>query len=125
MSRHFSYQPNVPGRGIVAGYSARFWGLVVTVGVAAGLGGAALTLLLNAVQYTAWNYSSGSFLGAVMSATAARHVVVLLAAGVIAGIGGLLIGRVRGSGVGGDIGGVVVSSTAGWLGGRVRSVVRM
>ena len=110
MSRHFSYQPNVPGRGIVAGYSARFWGLVVTVGVAAGLGGAALTLLLNAVQYTAWNYSSGSFLGAVMSATAARHVVVLLAAGVIAGIGGLLIGRVRGSGAG-EI------SEALWLGG--------
>ncbi len=110
MSRHFSYQPNVPGRGIVAGYSARFWGLVVTIGVAAGLGGAALTLLLNAVQYTAWNYSSGTFLGAVISATAARHVVVLLAAGVIAGIGGLLIGRVRGAGAG-EI------SEALWLGG--------
>ena len=110
MSRHFSHQPNVPGRGIIAGYSARFWGLVVMIGVAAGLGGAALTLLLNAVQYTAWNYSSGSFLGAVMSATAARHVVVLLAAGVIAGIGGLLIGRVRGSGAG-EI------SEALWLGG--------
>ena len=45
-----------------------------------------------------------------MSATAARHVAVLLAAGVIAGIGGLLIGRVRGSGAG-EI------SEALWLGG--------
>ena len=35
-----------------------------------------------------------------MSATAARHVVVLLAAGVIARVGGLLIRRVRGSGAG-------------------------
>ena len=62
MRRHFSHQPNVPGRGIVAGYSPRFWGLVVTIGVAAGLGGAVLTLLLNAVQYPAWDYRSGSFL---------------------------------------------------------------
>jgi chloride channel protein, CIC family len=110
MSPHLSHQPNVPGRGIVAGYTPTFWGLVVTVGVVAGLGGAALTLLLNAVQYTAWNYSSGSFLSAVMSATAARHVTVLLAAGVIAGVGGLAIMRVRGSGAG-EI------SEALWLGG--------
>jgi len=88
MRRHFSHQPNVPGRGIVAGYSPRFWGLVVLIGVAAGAGAAVLTLLLNAVQYAAWDYRSGSFLRAVMSATAARHVAVLLAAGVIAGIAG-------------------------------------
>ena len=110
MRRHFSHQPNVPGRGIVAGYSLRFWGLVVLIGVAAGVGAAVLTLLLNAVQYAAWDYRSGSFLRAVMSATAARHLVVLLAAGVIAGIGALMIVRVRGSGPG-EI------SEALWLGG--------
>ena len=110
MRRHFSHQPNVPGRGIVAGYSPRFWGLVALIGVGAGVGAALLTLLLNAVQYAAWDYRSGSYLGAVMSATAARHVVVLLAAGVIAGVGGLLIRRVRGSGAG-EI------SEALWLGG--------
>ena len=110
MRRHFSHQPNVPGQGIVAGYSPRFWGLVALIGVAAGVGAALLTLLLNAVQYAAWDYRSGSYLGAVMSATAARHVVVLLAAGVIAGVGGLLIRRVRGSGAG-EI------SEALWLGG--------
>jgi chloride channel protein, CIC family len=110
MHRHFSHQPNVPGRGIVAGYSPRFWGLVVLIGVAAGAGAAVLTVLLNAVQYAAWDYRSGSFLRAVMSATAARHLAVLLAAGVIAGIGGLMIVRVRGSGAG-EI------SEALWLGG--------
>ena len=110
MRRHFSHQPNVPGRGIVAGYSPRFWGLVALIGVAAGVGAAVLTLLLNAVQYAAWDYRSGSYLRAVVSATAARHVVVLFAAGVIAGVGGLLIRRVRGSGAG-EI------SEALWLGG--------
>ena len=110
MRRHFSHQPNVPGRGIVAGYSPRFWGLVGLIGIAAGAGAAVLTVLLNAVQYAAWDYRSGSFLRAVMSATAARHLAVLLAAGVIAGIGGLLIVRVRGSGAG-EI------SEALWLGG--------
>ena len=110
MRRHFSHQPNVPGRGIIAGYRPRFWALVALIGVAAGVGAALLTLLLNAVQYAAWDYRSGSYLRAVMSATAARHVGVLLAAGVIAGVGGLLIGRVRGSGAG-EI------SEALWLGG--------
>jgi chloride channel protein, CIC family len=110
MRRHFSHQPNVPGRGIVAGYAPRFWGLVVLIGVAAGVGAAVLTVLLNAVQYAAWDYSSGSFLSAVMSATVARHVIVLLLAGVIAGIGALVIKRVRGSGAG-EI------SEALWLGG--------
>jgi CIC family chloride channel protein len=106
--RHFSHQPNVPGRGIVAGYSPSFWVLVVAIGVAAGLGGAVLTLLWEAVQHLSWDYRSGSFLDAVMSASAARHVAVLLAAGAVAGVGGLLIRRVRGAG---DI------SEALWLGG--------
>ncbi|MGB0095000.1 MAG: chloride channel protein [Solirubrobacteraceae bacterium] len=110
MRRHFSHQPNVPGRGIVAGYSPRFWGLVALIGVAAGVGAAVLTVLLNAVQYAAWDYGSGSYLRAVMSATAARHLIVLLAAGVIAGVGALVIRRVRGSGAG-EI------SEALWLGG--------
>ena len=65
---------------------------------------------MDAVQYAAWDYGSGSYLGAVMSATAARHVIVLLAAGVIAGVGALVIRRVRGSGAG-EI------SEALWLGG--------
>lgn len=89
-----SPQPNVPGRGIVASYGARFWTLVALVGVGAGLGGAALIELLRAVQHLAWSYHSGSFLPAVQRSSSARRVLVLLLGGVIAGGGGLaLAGR--------------------------------
>jgi chloride channel protein, CIC family len=100
MRPHVSHQPNVPGKGIVASYSLRFWGLVVAIGVAAGLGAALLTLLLNLVQSVSWSYHSGSFLSAVTRAGADRHVLVLFAAGVLAAIGGVLIKRVPGSGAG-------------------------
>jgi chloride channel protein, CIC family len=100
MERHFSHQPNVPGKGIVSSYGPRFWALVVTIGVAAGLGAAVLTLVLDLVQDKAWSYRTGSFLAAVTRAGPARHVVVLVAAGVLAGLGGLLIRRARGSGAG-------------------------
>jgi CIC family chloride channel protein len=100
VSRHFSYQPNVPGKGIVASYRTKFWGLVVTIGVVAGLGAAVLTLLLNAVERTSWDYRSGTFLSAVMRSGADRRLVVLFLAGVVAGVGGLLIRRVPGAGPG-------------------------
>jgi H+/Cl- antiporter ClcA len=100
MRPHLSYQPNVPGKGIVASYSLRFWGLVVAVGVVAGLGAAVLALLLDGVQEVFWAFHSGSFLSAVTRAGAGRHVIVLFAAGVVAAIGGVLIKRVPGSGAG-------------------------
>jgi hypothetical protein len=46
MITHSSPQPNVPGRGIIAGYQPRFWGLVIIIGLGAGLGGALLTVIL-------------------------------------------------------------------------------
>jgi CIC family chloride channel protein len=110
VSRHFSHQPNVPGRGIIAGYSPMFWGLVVVLGVATGLGAAVLTLLLSVVEQTSWSYRSGDFLTGAANTGPGRHIVVLLVAGVIAGLGGLAIKRVRGSGAG-EI------SEALWLGG--------
>jgi chloride channel protein, CIC family len=90
-------QPNVPGRGIVASYGARFWMLVVLVGVGAGLGGAALIELLRAVQHLAWSYHSGDFLDGVRRTSATRRVLVLLVGGVIAGAGTTLLAR-RGAG---------------------------
>ena len=110
MSRHASPQPNVPGRGIIAGYPLRFWALVVGIGVGTGLGGALLTLILRAAERTSWSYQAGTLLDGVMRAGAGRHILVLLLAGIVAGIGGLLIKRVRGSGAG-EI------SEALWLGG--------
>jgi CIC family chloride channel protein len=86
-------QPNVPGRGIVASYSARFWLLVVLIGLAAGLGGAGLIELLRAVQHLAWSYHSGDFLDAVERTSSTRRVLVLLVGGVVAGAGTMLLGR--------------------------------
>jgi len=82
----------------VASYRGRFWGLVVVIGVAAGLGGAALMELLKAVEHLAWSFHSGTFLDAVKAVSPARIVIVLLIAGVVAGIGALVLKRVHGFG---------------------------
>ncbi len=88
-----SAQPNVPGLGITASYSRRFWGAVVVIGVGAGLGAAALIVLLRAVQHLAWNYSSGPFLDAVEQSSSAHRVIVLTIGGVVAGLGVVALAR--------------------------------
>lgn len=99
MSDRFSSpQPNVPGKGIVASYGIRFWALVVTIGIAAGLAGAALMELLTLVAHLAWSYHSGTFLHAVKSVTAGHRVFVLLCAGIVAGLGAVALRHVRGFG---------------------------
>ena len=109
-TRFSSHQPNVPGRGIVASYRVRFWALVLAIGVLAGLSAVAFVELLRVVEHLAWSYSSGSFLEAVTASSAARRVLVLLAAGALAGVGALVLRRLRGFG-GGEV------SEAVWLGG--------
>jgi len=91
----FSPQPNVPGKGIVASYRAGFWILVVAIGVIAGLGGALLMVLLRTVEHLAWSYRSGTFLDGVQGVSGLHRVVVLAAAGVIAGVGVVALGRLR------------------------------
>jgi chloride channel protein, CIC family len=86
-----SAQPNIPGRGITASYGARFWALVVLVGVGTGLAGAGLMELLRAVQHLAWNYSSGPFLDAATHASDSRRLIVLVIGGLVAGLGGLAL----------------------------------
>ncbi len=88
-----SAQPNVPGRGIVASYSLRFWMLVVLVGLGAGIAGALLMELLRAVQHLAWSYHSGNFLDAVQRTSSAHRVIVLVIGGVVAGAGAMLLSR--------------------------------
>jgi H+/Cl- antiporter ClcA len=95
-----SGQPNVPGRGITAGYSARFWLLVIVIGAAAGLGGAALIGLLRAVQQLAWSYDTGHFLEGVERVSDARRVEVLALGGVVAGLAALGLARI---GPGGEV----------------------
>lgn len=109
MSGRFSTpQPNVPGRGVTASYGLSFWGLVVAIGVLAGLAGAALMEVLFAVEHFAWSFQHGTFLHAVEQASAGRRVVVLLVAGLLAAGGVLLFRRLKGFG-GGEV------SEALWL----------
>ncbi len=99
-----SAQPNVPGRGIVASYSPRFWMLVVLIGVAAGVGGAALIELLRAVQHLAWSYETGHFLEGAERSSDARRVLVCLGSGAPGGLFtptltlGVVLGGVLGDG---------------------------
>jgi H+/Cl- antiporter ClcA len=90
--------------------------MIVAVGVIAGLGAAALYELLQLVQHTAWSYDAGAFLTAVQDASSARRIAVLAVAGVIAGVGVVLLRRRWGAG-GGDV------SEAVWLhGGQLAPV---
>jgi len=88
-----SAQPNIPGRGILAAYSPRFWLLVAAIGVVAGLAGAALMGLLRAVQHLAWSYRSGDFLSGVEQTSGGHRVLVLAVGGVVAGGGVVLLKR--------------------------------
>jgi H+/Cl- antiporter ClcA len=101
-SRWFSHQPNLPGRGIVASYSARFWMLVVALGLATGVAGSLLMGLLHFVEHTSWNFHSGTFLEGVKAAPAWRHVVILVGAAIIVGVAALLLHRLSASG-GGEV----------------------
>ena len=101
-TRFSSLQPNVPGRGIIAGYGAGFWALVVAIGVTAGLAGIVLMGILHGLEHLAWDYRSGSFLDGVKHVSAGRRVLVLAIAGVLAGAGALVVRRARGFG-GGEV----------------------
>jgi CIC family chloride channel protein len=82
--------------------AAGFWLAVVVTGAGTGLGAAALTQLLELVQHTVWPGSGLDLLDAAASAAWWRHIVVLLAAGVLTGAGQLLLVRLS-SGNGIDI----------------------
>ncbi len=69
-----------------AGVGARMLAVIVLTGLGAGLGGAALTLLLHLVQHLAFGYTEDTFLTGVEHASPARRVSVM-------GMGGLLVGR--------------------------------
>jgi chloride channel protein, CIC family len=96
--RWFSHQPNVPGRGIVAGYSARFWLLVVVIGVAAGAGASALMALLKLTERLAWGSGRGPYLDGSQVGSGLHRVIVLLAAGVIAAAAAAVLRRPPSSG---------------------------
>jgi CIC family chloride channel protein len=107
--RWYSEQPNVTGRGIVAGYSLRFWGMVAVLGVVTGLGASALIELLHLTAHIAYGYHHGSFLRGVTAAPGWRRFAALGAASIIAALGVLALGRLSSGGGGTDV------SDALWL----------
>jgi H+/Cl- antiporter ClcA len=90
----------IPSTLMVRG-AARFWIAVVLTGLGAGVGAVALTLILTKAQHFVWP-GSGTLEDAAAGAGASRHVIVLLAAGLLAGAGQLLLVRLP-SGNGIDI----------------------
>jgi chloride channel protein, CIC family len=85
-------QPNVTGDGD-AGLTPRFWALVVATGVAAGLFGDLMMLLLFTVEHLAFGYHRNSFEAAVAGTGDVRRLVVLLAAGAFGGLAWYLLRR--------------------------------
>src|SRR5215469_8285442 len=69
----------------------RFWVAVCMIGASTGLAAAALTRLLEVVQRLAWRGSGTNILAAARQASGSRHVVVLLAAGILTGVGQFIL----------------------------------
>lgn len=91
-------QPNLVAPVDVPALSPRLWVLVAATGVLAGLAGSALMLLLEATSALAYGHRSGDLLTAVEEAGPGRRVLVLAAAGVLAGAGWWLLARWTGPG---------------------------
>jgi H+/Cl- antiporter ClcA len=67
--------------------AVRFGLAVAFTGVGAGVGGAALTLLLHLVQHFAFGYTENTFLIGVERASDTRRILVMTGAGFVAGAG--------------------------------------
>ncbi len=85
-------QPNATGDGD-APLTARFWLAVVLTGVATGLFGALLMLILFSVQHFAFDYHSGGLEQAVEHVGDARRITSLVIAGVVGGVAWYLLRR--------------------------------
>jgi chloride channel protein, CIC family len=97
-SRWSSPQPNVTGLGIIAGYSARFWALVLALGVVSGAGASALIGLLNLVEHLSYGSQRHGYLASVRATPGWRHIIVLLGAAVIVIVGLRVLRRLPTSG---------------------------
>jgi chloride channel protein, CIC family len=71
----------------------RFWLAVILTGLGAGLSGAALMWLLYAVQHFFWPPATADLLDAATAAAPWRHVAIPLGAGILTGLGQLLLVR--------------------------------
>jgi|SRR5579864_1360065 len=73
--------------------AARFWLAVLLTGVGTGIGAAALTRLLEAVQHVMWPGPGTGILSAAEGASAWHHMLVLLGAGLVTGAGQIILRR--------------------------------
>jgi H+/Cl- antiporter ClcA len=85
-------QPNATGDGEAA-LTPRFWAMVALTGVAAGLFGDLMMLILFTVQHVAFGYHAGTLESGVQHASDTRRLVVLLIAGAFGGISWFFLRR--------------------------------
>ena len=69
----------------------QFWLAVVLTGIGTGIGAAALTRLLEAVQRLVWGGTGTNLLEAAEHVVAWRHVAILLGAGLVTGAGQIIL----------------------------------
>jgi len=80
--------------------AASFWLAVLLTGIGTGVAAAALTRLLEMVQHFIWNGPGTNLLAATEHASAWRHILVLLAAGLVTGAGQIILsGLSSGNGI--------------------------
>jgi CIC family chloride channel protein len=89
-------QPNLDVSSAKQTWSLRFWLMTALTGAAAGIVGGGLMRLLQSVEHLAWGYHAATLFEAAQRASASRHVLVLLAAGLLIGVGGTLIRKTFG-----------------------------
>src|SRR4051794_23288319 len=70
-----------------AGRTGRALLVAVATGVAAGVGGVLLTLLLHLVQHIAFGYTEDTFLVGVQRASGLRRVLAMAVGGALVGLG--------------------------------------
>lgn len=94
-----------PNRDSGDGFGWRFWCLVSATGIAAGLGAGLLMHLLRSVQHLAWGEGAAGFAAAVEGTSVPHRLAVLTGAGLLAGLGGLVLrhGRRAGGGHSGEL----------------------
>lgn len=73
--------------------AARFWLALAGTGIIAGLGAAALTRLLEAVQRLVWGGTGRDLLASAEKVPVLVHVAALISAGVVTGIGQFILRR--------------------------------
>jgi H+/Cl- antiporter ClcA len=89
-ARGATEQPNAIGDGD-APLTGVFWLILAATGVAAGLLGVAMMMLLHVVERVAFGATSGTFVHAVQQASPLRRIVVLVVAGAVTGAGWYLL----------------------------------